>query len=42
MSRIHVVWRFLDTGLELATDPATGILREWHQPADLWRRHSGR
>jgi hypothetical protein len=27
MARIHVLWRYLDTGLELATDQATGIPR---------------
>jgi hypothetical protein len=27
IARIHVLWRYLDTGLELGTDPATDIPR---------------
>jgi len=27
MARIHVLWRYLDTGVELGTDPATRIPR---------------
>ena len=36
MARIHVLWRYLDTGLELSTDPATGIPRlSWWSGAPL-------
>jgi hypothetical protein len=35
MARIHVLWRYLDTGLELATGPATVPLLSWRSGPPL-------